>query len=181
MTANTEQKKLDLASQIVKFKLSDITKTKSCVSIAVLIFSVWFFINDLYIDVVIEGKPLSHLILEGGVFCSIVLVLMFEIGRVFKLSRRISASDSQISQFKMHLSDLINGEFKKWGLTETEQEIALMLIKGMSMQEIGDARGIKEKSVRHRATGIYAKANVANRYELTSYFIEDLMTPTIVK
>ena len=179
MSTNNERKKLDLANQIVNFKISDITNTKAYVSIAVLLFSICFFINDLYIDVVVEGKPLAHMLLEGGVFFSIILVLMFEIGRVLKLSSKVSASDSQITQLKTHLSDVIRGEFKKWDLTETEQEIALMLIKGFSMQEIGDARGVKEKSVRHRATGIYSKANVANRYELTSYFIEDLLAPSI--
>jgi DNA-binding CsgD family transcriptional regulator len=178
MTNEINQKKLDLANQIVKFKISNITKMKSYLSISVLVFSIWFFIDDLYIDVVVEGKPLMHLLLEAGVFCSIVLVLIFEIGRVLRLSSRISASENQISQFKAHLSDVIQSEFKKWNLTEAEKEIALMLIKGMSMQEIGDARGVKEKSVRHRATGIYAKANVSNRYELTSYFIEDLLAPS---
>lgn len=49
----------------------------------------------------------------------------------------------------------------------------------MSMQEIADARGVKEKSVRHRATGIYSKAKVTNRNELTSYFIEDLLAPEV--
>ena len=175
---NTTPKKLDLANKIVEFKVSDITKTKSYVSIIVLVFSVGFFANDLYIDVAVEGKPLSHLMLEGGVFFSIVLVLMFEISRVLRLSSRIAISEKQVSQFKARLSEVIQTEFKKWELTDVEQEIALMLIKGMSMQEIGDARGVKEKSVRHRATGIYAKAQVANRYELTSYFIEDLLAPS---
>lgn len=135
------------------------------------------FTNDLYLDVVVEGQPLKHLFLEGFVLCSIVLVLIFEIGRVLKLSSKVSATNNQIYQLKKHLSDVIRDEFKNWKLTRTEQEIALILIKGLSMQEIGDARGVKEKSVRHRATSIYAKANVANRYELTSYFIEDLLAP----
>ena len=179
MTTKEERKKLDLANKIVNFKVSDITKTKSYISLTVLVFSMWFFIDDLYIDVVVEGKPLAHLMLEGGVFFSIVLVLMFEIGRVLRLTSKISASEKQVTQFKTHLSQVIKGEFMQWGLTDTEQEIALMLIKGMSMNEIADARGVKEKSVRHRATGIYSKANVANRNELTSYFIEDLLVPEI--
>jgi DNA-binding CsgD family transcriptional regulator len=177
MTTNTGRKKLDLAKQIVNFKLSNIAKSKSYISIIVLVFSIWFFTEDLYVDVVVEGQPLTHLLLEGGVFFSIVLVLIFEIGQVLKLSSKVSDNDQQIHQLKKHLSDVIRDEFKRWKLTETEQEIALMLIKGLSMQEIGALRGVKEKSVRHRATAIYAKANVANRYELTSYFIEDLLAP----
>tara|TARA_R110002096_G_scaffold17305_2_gene60061 strand:- start:1227 stop:1766 length:540 start_codon:yes stop_codon:yes gene_type:complete len=177
MTSNLEQNNLEITKEIVNFKISSITNTKSYISIVVLIFSTVFFINDLYIDVVVEGQPLTHLLLEGGVFCSIVLVLVFEIGRVLRLSSRVSASETKVIELKAHLSEVIRKEFKQWGLTETEQEIALMLIKGLSMKEIGDARNVKEKSVRHRATSIYAKANVTNRYELTSYFIEDLLAP----
>jgi DNA-binding NarL/FixJ family response regulator len=50
-----------------------------------------------------------------------------------------------------------------------------MLIKRLSIKDIGDARGVKEKLVRHSTTSIYSKANAANRYELTFYFIEYLL------
>ncbi len=172
-----QQKRLDTVNKIASFQLSDIAKTKSYISIAVLIFSICFFFDDLYVDVVVEGKALKHLLIEGGVFFSIVLVLIFEISRVLKLTSRVTATEKLVTQFKTHLSELIRSEFKSWNLTEAEQEIALMIIKGMSMREIAEARNVKEKSIRQRATGIYAKAGVTNRYELTSYFIEDLLAP----
>ncbi len=73
---------------------------------------------------------------------------------------------------KKHLSNLIVEEFGRWNLTNTEQEIAIMLIKGYSMQEIADIRNVKEFST---ATGIYSKSNLSNRYELAAHFIEDLL------
>jgi DNA-binding NarL/FixJ family response regulator len=45
------------------------------------------------------------------------------------------------------------------------------------MQEIAEIRHVKEKSVRQQASGIYAKSGLANRYELTSHFIEDMLAP----
>jgi len=177
MKTASDNKTLDIANEIVSFQLSDLAKTKSFISIGVLVFSMCFFLDDLYVDVVIEGKPLSHLLLEGGVFLSIMMVLIFEIGRVLKLTSKISATEKQITQFKTHFLDIIRNEFKLWNLTEAEQDIALMIIKGLSMQEIAEVRGVKEKSIRQRATGIYSKANVTNRNELTSYFIEDLLAP----
>lgn len=169
--------RLDLSKQILLFKVSDLKSTKSYVSIMVLVFSGIFFLHDLYIDIVVEGKPLAHMLLEGGVFFAIMLVLLFEIGRVLRLSTKVSAGQAEITRFKTHLLQVIRDEFNRWGLTDAEQDIALMLIKGLSMQEIAEARNTKEKSVRQRATGIYAKAGVTNRYELVSYFIEDLIAP----
>jgi len=46
------------------------------------------------------------------------------------------------------------------------------------MHEIAEVRHVKEKSVRQQASGIYAKTGLANRYELTSHFIEDLLAPS---
>ena len=62
-------------------------------------------------------------------------------------------------------------------ITPTEKKIALLLIKGLSMQEIVDIRHVKEKSVRQQSTWIYARAAVANRHELSACFIEDLLLP----
>ena len=179
MKIETKPKKLDLANQILKFHPSDVKNTKSYISLFVLVFAGLFFLQDIYVDIVIEGKPLSHLLLESGVFISILVALLYEISRVLRLTSKVNASQKQIAQFKAHLFQVISSEFELWGLTDTEKEIALMLIKGMSMQEIADVRSVKEKSVRQRATCIYSKANVTNRYELTSYFIEDLLAPDI--
>jgi len=75
------------------------------------------------------------------------------------------------------LPEVIDNEFRRWALTDTEKEIAILLIKGLTMQEIAGVRGVKEKSVRQQATGVYAKAGVSGRYEPTSHFIEDLLAP----
>jgi DNA-binding CsgD family transcriptional regulator len=53
-----------------------------------------------------------------------------------------------------------------------------LLIKDFSMQEIAEIRHVNEKSVRQQASGIYAKSGLANRYELSSHFIENLPAPS---
>jgi hypothetical protein len=46
-----------------------------------------------------------------------------------------------------------------------------LLIKDFSMQEIAEIR-------HQQASGIYAKSGLANRYELSSHFIENLPAPS---
>ena len=73
------------------------------------------------------------------------------------------------------LLQVMQEQFSKWSLTASECEVALLLIKGLSMKEVAEVRNVKEKTVRGQATTIYAKSNCAGRHELAAYFIEDLM------
>ena len=179
MTSSTKKKSegLDLVSQIVNFRFGEKNKL-SYISIIVLIIAGIFFIQDIYIDIVIEGKDFSHVFIESGVFTAILLALALELRHVVQLSSTVSNTQQEVSRLKKHLNDLIHEEFNHWKLTKTEQEIAIMLIKGFSMQEIAEIRNVKEKSVRQQATGIYSKSNLSNRYELTSHFIEDFLIPS---
>jgi len=55
--------------------------------------------------------------------------------------------------------------------------VALFLIKGISLKEVAELRGTSEKTVRHQASTIYAKAALNNRAELSAFFLEDLLLP----
>ena len=175
----TRTKSLDLATSITQFRLADLRDNRSYLALAVLVIAVLFFSQDLYVDLIIEDKGVSHILVEGGVFLAVLLALGFEVVQVLKMSTIVSISEEEITRLRKHLTNVIVEEFENWGLSRTEKEIALFLIKGFSMQEISEFRNVKEKSVRQQATGIYAKARVANRYQLTAYFIEDLLAPEI--
>jgi DNA-binding NarL/FixJ family response regulator len=71
---------------------------------------------------------------------------------------------------------VMRNQFADWSLSPSECEVALLLIKGLSMKEISLAREVKEKTIRQQATGIYAKSGYAGRHELVAHFIEDLMS-----
>ena len=64
-----------------------------------------------------------------------------------------------------------------WGLTKSEQEVAMLLLKGLSFREISEVRDTKEKTVRQQASSIYVKANVDGRHEFAAWFLEDFMEP----
>lgn len=76
---------------------------------------------------------------------------------------------------KAGFAELIRWQFSEWQLTPSEQEVAHLLLKGLSFREIADARGIKEKTARHQATGIYTKSGLNGRNELAAWFFEDLL------
>lgn len=75
------------------------------------------------------------------------------------------------------LGQAIEGQFAMWGLTPTEGEIALFLLKGFGHKQIAAATGRSERTVRQHAVVVYQKAGLGGRAELAAFFLQDLMLP----
>lgn len=73
------------------------------------------------------------------------------------------------------LSRAIAGQFRHWGLTEAEADVAGLILKGLSHKEVAALRQCSEVTVRQHATVIYRKSGLTNRAQLTAYFLEDLL------
>jgi len=76
------------------------------------------------------------------------------------------------------LGAYIDAQFDAWGLTVSEKDVALMLLKGFSMKEISDLREVSERTTRQQAVTIYSKAGIGGRAELSAFFLEDLLLPS---
>jgi len=70
---------------------------------------------------------------------------------------------------------VMEAQFKEWGLSPSEWEVALLLIKGLSVQEIADIRQSQPGTVKSQSNAVYRKADLAGRSELVAYFVEDLL------
>lgn len=76
-------------------------------------------------------------------------------------------------------SRLISTQFEEWELSKAEKEVALLLLKGLSIKEISCVRGTSPGTTRQQATSLYSKANISSRAELSAFFLEDvLLVPT---
>jgi len=69
----------------------------------------------------------------------------------------------------------IDDKFIEWNLSESEAEVALLLIKGLTIQEICNVRSTKPGTIKSQSNAIYQKAAVSGRNELSAYFIDDLL------
>jgi DNA-binding CsgD family transcriptional regulator len=142
----------------------------------VLVGAMSFFAYDIVLDLMTTLDSYIHILLEFLVFVAISVVLFRELKQVTRLSREIRAEKLKSARLAGELLEVMHAQFQHWGLSSTEVEVALLLIKGLSMQEIADLRQVKEKTVRQQATGIYAKSGNSGRHELVAYLIEDLMS-----
>ena len=142
----------------------------------VLVLATLFFAYDIIADFLDDSESFFHIAVEFLVFLSITAILFIELRRVSQLSREISREQVKTARLSGELLAVMRDQFSRWGLSPSESEVALLLIKGLSMKEVSLAREVKEKTVRQQATGIYAKSGYAGRHELAAHFIEDLMS-----
>ncbi|MFW6078635.1 MAG: helix-turn-helix transcriptional regulator [Gemmatimonadota bacterium] len=75
------------------------------------------------------------------------------------------------------LGEAIDAQFEAWGLTPTEREVALLLLKGHSHKRAARLTSRSERTVRQHAGTVYRKAGLSGRAELSAFFLEGLMLP----
>lgn len=152
---------------------------------------------DLATDVR-AGTTASHVLLEGAV----IAIGLFAAGWLSVRSRRLAhearelrrhaselaatlqASQDEADRWRRDASSLIEGlgaaidqQFERWSLSPAEQDIARLLLKGLSHKEIAWLRGVNETTVRQQARAMYRKAGLSGRNDLAAFFLEDLLTP----
>lgn len=76
------------------------------------------------------------------------------------------------------LAQAMDQQFGAWGLTPTEKETALMLLKGYSHKEVANLTGRSERTVRQHAVSVYRKSGLSGRAELAAFFFEDMLLPS---
>jgi DNA-binding CsgD family transcriptional regulator len=87
----------------------------------------------------------------------------------------LGQQQEQAAKLMGELSEIIHRQFDAWQLSDAEKEVALLLLKGLSLEEIAAVRGRAEKTVRQQASAVYNKAGIAGRHALSAYFFEDLL------
>jgi DNA-binding NarL/FixJ family response regulator len=143
---------------------------------------------DLIVDST-HGASSLHLAVEAGIFLAataLIAWLLNDLRRqgqaLDRLRREITAqhlvtpaANPELTETRHQLGTLIQQQFKTWTLTDSEQAVGLLLLKGLSFREIAAVRETREKTVRAQASAIYRKAGVSGRHAFSAWFIEDFL------
>ncbi len=92
-----------------------------------------------------------------------------------KVRQQLESSNIRLRDGKKEYQEVIQWQFNEWALSPSEKEVALLMLKGLSIKEISQARSTQEKTVRKQASAIYDKSNLGGRHELSAWFFEDLL------
>ncbi len=98
-------------------------------------------------------------------------------GQLKKARGRLAQLDTQTQKLASQYRAVMQKQFDAWLLTASEQDVVIMLLKGLSFREIAELRETREKTVRQQASSVYRKAGVASRNELAAWFFEDMLEP----
>ncbi|MDG1122680.1 MAG: LuxR C-terminal-related transcriptional regulator [Glaciecola sp.] len=143
---------------------------------------------DVFVDIGLQ-VPFWHIVQEATLVLlsglGAVLLIMHIRNKSQKLknlvkdlstaNQQITSLTSKMAQERTHYSGVIKTQFEEWSLTNTEQQVALLILKGCSLKEIAAVRDTKEATVRQQASSVYSKSNLEGRHEFSAWFLEDFL------
>lgn len=161
---------------------------KDRVIIAILVIIMVLNGMDVFVDINLN-VPFWHIVGESAIviisgIAAILLIydLRLRSNSLNSLATQLKNADSQIQSLsgkieteRKYYGQIIKTQFDDWGLTMGEQQVAILILKGLSLKEIATVRETKEATVRQQASSLYSKSNLAGRHEFSAWFLEDFL------
>lgn len=138
-----------------------------------------------------QGVSTWHVLFEVGVVVVACVGASQMLRGLWRLRQRLDVQDRHFSDFRQQanvwraesrkyldgLSKAIALQLDRWQLSAAEKEVAFLLLKGLSLKEIANARHTTEKTARVQSSAVYTKSGLAGRSALSAFFLEDLLPP----
>ena len=137
-----------------------------------------FFIADVaadYIEVGVTGAHDIHFYIELVASLSLIAAIMFEVGYLMHLLEQRARLQNSLVAANAAVNDVIEMHYELWGLTPTEQDVAMFLIKGFNIAKIAGLRGTAEGTIKAHLNAIYRKSGTRNKTEVLSLLIDAMM------
>lgn len=166
-------------------------RTRVWAPVAIVVGVAFFFVLEIRdepemsaVDMLIELVKIVPVVLV-----SVGVILLFRVTskqreEQLTLMRDLEVARLQGQRWRAESRTLLNGlgqaidaQFSRWNLTDAEREVALLLLKGLSVKEIAAVRATSERTIRAQSAALYAKAGLTGRAALSAFFLEDLLAP----
>jgi DNA-binding CsgD family transcriptional regulator len=138
------------------------------------LFDIWHVLGDLFEWALLAGAV-------GMTVHSAARTREFRLERL-ELIGDLAAAEKEGARWRAAVATQVSGlsraiatQFQAWALTDAEADVAGLMIKGLSQRDIAAMRQCSEVTVRQHATMVYRKSGLANRAQLTAFFLEDLL------
>lgn len=143
-----------------------------------------FIITDIFIDIFGDqaiNHFIKHIVIEFLIVAIGILAVIY-INKFMKsikanIKTKIKANKWEIlsNQFMNKSKNYILKKFKEWNFSKSEQEIALLILKGKSSKEISEIRFTSDSTVRNQSSSIYIKSKLSGKNEFKGYFIKQFI------
>ena len=138
-----------------------------------------FFIGEIAISVFgLSTTPIDWRLyetIEIGAALGLVLGVVVGAMALRQAWRRGDRAEAALANARSAFAEMARSRFEEWGLTPAETDVAFYSIKGMSISEMAELRGVSEGTIKAQTAAIYRKAGVSGRAQLVSVFVDDLI------
>lgn len=157
--------------------------TRAKLTVGLMATAGLFFFQDVIFDVrqhlgdnvPYSTEELLHLLFEAFA----VLVLVVSIKQMSDYTRHLQENSKRQQLSLYHLrqdfDDLVQNKFEHWQLTQAEADVTLLVLRGLTTEQIAELRGVAKGTVKVQAHNAMQKAGVGSRVELMSIFLEEFM------
>ncbi len=91
-----------------------------------------------------------------------------------QVRQQLHSSNQRLQQGKEAFRSTIEWQLDEWQLTPTQQDVAILLLRGLDIREIAEIRHVQEKTVRNHLSAIYDKSGLPGRHIFCAWFFEGL-------
>ncbi|WP_022704794.1 helix-turn-helix transcriptional regulator [Pseudorhodobacter ferrugineus] len=129
------------------------------------------------IDVISEWKEFdSYGAFEALAVLGLAIGAFLSLREYRSLLRRNTKVERELNVASGAFQEVIEQHFDSWALTPAERDVALFLIKGLSISEIAALRNTRDGTIKAQSAAIYRKTGVSSRTELISVMVEELIS-----
>lgn len=145
----------------------------------------FFFVSDILGSVIgLRASPIAWQTRELiEILAAVGLLLGLGLGGIAlnRSLRHRQRAEDKLRRASSAFVDVLEERFATWSLTPAERDVALFLIKGLSISDIAAVRATSEGTVKAQMGAVYRKAGVSGAAQLLSLFIDDLMDGVTVE
>ncbi|PIP96231.1 MAG: hypothetical protein COW00_19920 [Bdellovibrio sp. CG12_big_fil_rev_8_21_14_0_65_39_13] len=157
---------------------------KEKVTITYFLIGIFLIVTfDISYDV-LDGMGL-HVLFRSAIVGVTILYTVFRMVRYVWSSFQFELEESKktagqyerkikdfIGEFKKYIED----EFEKWQFSQSEKEIAYLLLKGLSSKDMAAKRFTSERTIRNQCATIYQKSGLQGKTDFCAYFLQEFLT-----
>jgi DNA-binding CsgD family transcriptional regulator len=144
-----------------------------------VVFFVFDVVSDIYERVIANNAPslldLTHLFFEVFSAGALILAIRILVRQLHWLQARNARQSESLSFLRGEMDSFVHGKFDEWHLSAAERDIAMYMLKGLSIADIAAARSTAEGTVKAQTSNIFRKTGVASRMELMSLFMDEFL------
>lgn len=153
----------------------------SLVLIAVQAACAVFFLADVTADLALAWRLQTtaaltlHLLVEAIASVALFVAIGLELRLVMWLIRRQALLEHNLDHAGGAVEAVVIALFEQWRLTGAEQDVALFVVKGLTIAEIARLRGTSEATVKSHLNAIYRKSGSAGRSDMLATILDVMM------